>query len=259
MAISCEQQIRSFPMVAAREVFGDVLKAWFARNQWPQSISETWAKSVGSPGPWASQISPAINCKLDPKVTFFIALGNFNQAVAERNVLSVTNERVRNLLLKGQPLCHNDGVPYGAEDFFKLFTGLLEPPEELAKSENRWVTAPCAVGPDKLDEVTVACRDAFADVGGTLMLSPADMWIKIRPFMSELFNPEQLGHVQRVLAGYETLRPDIPASVAQAGFSRCALVIALEGLAPEIAKNSPAVARLDLMTSKTLIDLASQS
>ena len=39
----------------------------------------------------------------------------------------------------------------------------------------------------------------------------------------------------RECLGYEALSPDIPASVAQAGFSRCALVIALEGLAPEIA------------------------
>ena len=119
-------------MDPAREAFGNALKTWFARNGWPQSITETWAKSCGSPGPWASQISPAINYKLDPKAAFFVALGNFNQAVAERNVLSVTNERVRTLLLQGQPLCHDDGVPYGAEDFFKLFTGLIEPPEEIA-------------------------------------------------------------------------------------------------------------------------------
>ena len=157
MAISGEP-IRSFPMVAAREVFGDALKAWFARNSWPQSITETWAKSCGSPGPWASQISPAINYKLDPKAAFFVALGNFNAAVAERNVLSVTNERVRTLLLKGQPLCHDDGVPYGAEDFFKLFTGLIEPPEEL--------TAPDPE-PEPLSEVE-ALRKEMAELKAML-------------------------------------------------------------------------------------------
>ena len=120
-------------MENAREAFGDVLKAWFARNNWPQSITETWAKSCGSPGPWASQISPAINYKLDPKAAFFVALGNFNMAVAERDVLSVTNERVRNLLQKGEPLCHDDGVPYGPDDFFKLFVGMIKPPPEFLK------------------------------------------------------------------------------------------------------------------------------
>ena len=243
-------------MDSAREAFGDALKTWFARNSWPQSITETWAKSCGSPGPWASQISPAINYKLDPKAAFFVALGNFNQAVAERNVLSVTNERVRTLLLKGQPLCHDDGVPYGAEDFFKLFTGLMEPPEELTKADEPLTAQPCPLGPDRMDEVTAACREAFADVGAQLMLAPADLWIKIRPFMAEIFDIEQLSHVQKMLAGYETLRPDIPGSVHQAGLSRCCLVIALEGLAPEVAKNSPAVTRLDLMTSKNLADLA---
>ena len=120
-------------MENAREAFGDVLKAWFARNNWPQSITETWAKSCGIPGPWASQISPAINYKLDPKAAFFVALGNFNMAVAERDVLSVTNERVRNLLQKGEPLCHDDGVPYGPDDFFKLFVGMIKPPPEFLK------------------------------------------------------------------------------------------------------------------------------
>lgn len=246
-------------MDPAREAFGDALKVWFARNGWPQSITETWAKSCGSPGPWASQISPAINYKLDPKAAFFVALGNFNAAVAERNVLSVTNERVRALLLKGQPLCHDDGVPYGAEDFFKLFTGLLEPPEELAKPEQALVPMPCSVGPERMDEVTAAARDAFADVGAQLMISPADLWGKIKPFMTELFDDEQVLHLQKVLAGYETLRPEIPGSIHQAGMSRCVLVMALEGLAPEVAKNSAALTRLDLMTSKGLQDLASQS
>ena len=246
-------------MDSAREAFGDALRTWFARNSWPQSITETWAKSCGSPGPWASQISPAINYKLDPKAAFFVALGNFNAAVAERNVLSVTNERVRTLLLKGQPLCHDDGVPYGAEDFFKLFTGLLEPPEELAKADEPLTAQPCPLGPERMDEVTVACREAFADVGAQLMISPADMWIKLRPFLGELFDPDQLSHIQKVLAGYEALGPETPGAVHRAGLSRCALVMALEGLAPEIAKNSPAVTRLDLMTTKALADLASQS
>ena len=142
----------------AREAFGNALKAWFARNSWPQSITETWAKSCGSPGPWASQISPAINYKLDPKAAFFVALGNFNAAVAERNVLSVTNERVRTLLLKGQPLCHDDGVPYGPEDFFKLFTGLIEPPEEIAAPDP---------GPEPLSEVE-ALRKEMAELKAML-------------------------------------------------------------------------------------------
>ena len=125
--------LNGFPQLMdhAREAFGDTLKTWFSRNNWPQSITETWAKSCGSPGPWASQISPAINYKLDPKAAFFVALGNFNMAVAERDVLSVTNERVRQLLLKGEPLCHGNGVPFGPDDFFKLFVGMIEPPAEF--------------------------------------------------------------------------------------------------------------------------------
>ena len=245
-------KMTSSPMVAARELFGTILRHWFARNSWPQSITEAWAKSCGSPGPWASQISPAINGKLDPKVTFFIALGNFNQSVAERNVLGVTNERVRNLLLKGQPLCHDNGVPFGAEDFFKLFTGLLEPPQEFLAPPK---AVPCDRDAEEMVVVTQACRDAFADVGGALMLNPAEMWKLVKPRMAEYLNDDQLAHCQRVLSGYEDLSPEIPASVKSQGVQRCMLVIALEHVAPEAAKASTHVARLDLLTSKLLAEL----
>ena len=55
-------------------------------------------------------------------------------AVAERNVLSVSNERVRQLLLKGEPLCHDDGVPFGPDDIFKLFVGMIQPPAEFLQT-----------------------------------------------------------------------------------------------------------------------------
>ena len=72
--------------------------------------------------------------------------------------MSVTNERVRTLLLKGQPLCHDDGVPYGAEDFFKLFTGLIEPPEEIAAPDPE---------PEPLSEVE-ALRKEMAELKAML-------------------------------------------------------------------------------------------
>ena len=246
-------------MDPAREAFGDVLKTWFARNGWPQSITETWAKSCGSPGPWASQISPAINYKLDPKAAFFVALGNFNMAVAERKVLSVTNERVRNLLLKGEPLCHDDGVPYGPDDFFKLFVGMLEPPAEALPEQpgECWSCMEGMPQPDqaeRLELITRLCREAFADIGGRLMVPPAELWQKVRPMMAEYLTDEQLIHCQRMLAGYEQLRADIPGAVKHHGLSRCMLCIALEQIAPNDCTASQPFKSLDAVTAASIND-----
>ena len=238
---------------AEREVFGDVLKAWFARNSWPQSITEAWAKSCGSPGPWASQISPAINYKLDPKAAFFVALGNFNMAVAERNVLSVSNQRVRNLLLKGEPLCHDDGVPFGPDDFFKLFVGMIDPPADAlpaSDSANCWSCTPD--GGERLELITRQAREAFADVGGRLMVPPAELWQKVRPLLSEFLSDEQLSHFQKMLSGYETLRADIPGAHHDHGIGRCMLCTALERVAPQEAKASLEFQRLDAETQAAI-------
>ena len=227
-----------------------MLRRWFAQNSWPQSITETWAKSCGSPGPWASQISPALHANLDPKSIFFISLGNFNYAVAERNVLSVTNERVRNLLLKGEPLCHDDGVPFDGADFFKLFNGFMDAPTNMlaepSDSANCWSCTPD--GGERLELITRQAREAFADVGGRLMIPPAELWQKVRPLLSEFLSDEQLSHFQKVLSGYETLRADIPGAHHDHGIGRCMLCTALERVAPQEAKASPEFQRLDAET-----------
>ena len=234
----------------SREIFAAVLRRWFAQNSWPQSITETWAKSCGSPGPWASQISPALHANLDPKSIFFISLGNFNYAVAERNVLSVTNERVRNLLLKGEPLCHDDGVPFDGADFFKLFNGFMDAPTNMlaepSDSANCWSCTPD--GGERLELITRQAREAFADVGGRLMIPPAELWQKVRPLLSEFLSDEQLSHFQKMLSGYETLRADIPGAHHDHGIGRCMLCTALERVAPQEAKASPEFQRLDAET-----------
>ena len=237
----------------SREIFAAVLRRWFAQNSWPQSITESWAKSCGSPGPWASQISPALHANLDPKSIFFISLGNFNFAVAERNVLSVTNERVRNLLLKGEPLCHDDGVPFDGADFFRLFNGFMDAPTNMLPPPEEHPSAwSCTQDEKELEVVTMHCRQAFAEIGGALMISPIELWAKVKPRMGEYLSDEQLGHCQRMLAGYETLRPDIPGAVKQLGMSRCMLCVALEQAAPEACSSSSAFQACDSYTQKVI-------
>ena len=170
----------------SREIFAAVLRRWFAQNSWPQSITESWAKSAAAQGHGPSQISPALHANLDPKSIFFISLGNFNNAVAERNVLSVTNERVRNLLLKGEPLCHADGVPFDGADFFRLFNGfmdaptnMLPPPEGYAEEHpSAWS---CTQDEKELQVVSLHCRRSLCwQIGGALMITPIELWAMLR-------------------------------------------------------------------------------
>ena len=110
--------------------FGPALKRWFASNNWPQSITQDWANAAQSPnGPWASQISKAMNGKAEPKPEFFMALAAFNEAVCERKVQGFTDRRLVDRMISGEPICHENGVPYDAPAFFSLYVGLIEPPE----------------------------------------------------------------------------------------------------------------------------------
>lgn len=123
-------------MTPAAEEFSRLLKHWFRQNGWPQSITEAWARSTGCEiGPWASQISKAMSCQLDPKTNFFLALGRFNAAVEENAFAGVTDLKARKRLKDSQPLRADDGKLYTAADFFAVFAGLLEIPERYQKQE----------------------------------------------------------------------------------------------------------------------------
>ena len=54
-------------------VFGSVIKAWFAKNEWPQIVAEQWPALKAPDRPWASQMSNCMQGKLTPKPSFFVA------------------------------------------------------------------------------------------------------------------------------------------------------------------------------------------
>lgn len=123
-------------MTPAAEEFSRLLKHWFRQNGWPQSITEAWARGTGCEiGPWASQISKAMSCQLDPKTNFFLALGRFNAAVEENAFAGVTDLKARKRLKDSQPLCRDDGRLYTAADFFAVFAGLLEIPARYQQEQ----------------------------------------------------------------------------------------------------------------------------
>lgn len=138
------------PDLDPRKAFGAAIARWLANNSWPQRIAEDWCKAAGNdvPGPWASQMSQVIHCRLDPRTVFFEALGKFNKAVHARDFSNVEHdERLWNKLRhiereeieKGrivatQAFCLNNNVPCTATDFFSMFVGELEIPEAMRAS-----------------------------------------------------------------------------------------------------------------------------
>ena len=57
----------------------------------------------------------------------------FNEAVAERDFVGVTDRRLMDRLKAGQPICHEDGVPWTAMDFFGCYIGAVKPPKSLVE------------------------------------------------------------------------------------------------------------------------------
>ena len=121
----------------ARKVFAQAVLKWFAINDWPQRITEQWAKLADVPGPWASQISMCVNVRLEPRPQFFISLAAFNLAVGTRDLQCCREDaQVYNRLINAQPFLMPNGIPANETDFFGMFIGKMPIPTEYAASSS---------------------------------------------------------------------------------------------------------------------------
>ena len=177
--------------------FGEVLRAWFSRNEWPQMVAEQVARAKGSKiGPWASQMSNAMQGKLEPKPPFFVALGWFNQVVMERDFVGITDRRLIDRLLNGQPLTHDDGQPFTAVDFFALYIGDLASPTEIEAPKPQELTQ------EIVDAWVSGLRDCFRDVVLASMQPPATVWREIAEgLVSKGLSKEDIEWTQELVIG----------------------------------------------------------
>ena len=179
-------------------LLGPVIKAWFKANEWPQSVSEGLARAKGwTAGPWASQISICMAGRLTPKPNFFLSLGMFNQAVAERDFLGVTDRRLMDRLKAGQPICHENGVPWDAMDFFGCYIGAVEPPKSLTEPKNE-ITA------EDAEELTRVLREGFREVVLQAMNpgGPQAVWKEIaKRAVAAGLAPEDADTTQEIVSG----------------------------------------------------------
>ena len=181
--------------------FGEVLRAWFARNEWPQMVAEQVARAKGSKiGPWASQMSNAMQGKLEPKPPFFVALGWFNQVVMERDFVGITDRRLIDRLLQGQPLTHDDGQPFTAVDFFALYIGdLAEPTAEAPKPEEVELTQ------ENVDHFWSEMKAIYRELVVEMMIGPPAVWAEVTKLLLEKgVSPDEIDWAREVFAGVRT-------------------------------------------------------
>ena len=172
---------------------GHAVKAWFKQNGWPQSVPEGWAKAAESEiGPWASQISHLMNGVLQPKPPFFVALGEFNTAVATRDLAAVKERRLLDRLKKGEPMCHDNGEPFDAADFFRLYVGHLAVPDRYALRVELTDTEAAKLCADLMSEFQ---RLAIKEMNTTRQL-----WDSLQDYLTE-WNPKSIKEFQEVLVG----------------------------------------------------------
>lgn len=212
-------------LINAQETFGKTLGRWFALNAWPQSVTEGWAKAVGSEnGPWSSQISPAMRNKILPKPHFFYALGEFNRFVHEKKDLNKITDRVlRDRLTHGEALCHPDGTPFDSTDFYGLFVGAVQPPE-IAEPPPQITDESCKL-------CGKVCIDAFRDFAMAQMMPPAEAWAVVSKTMTDAnTDAEDIEHIKKVISGWEPLTADYVKHLHKRYDGRCPFMEALDQL-----------------------------
>jgi len=216
-----------------RVAFGSVLAAWFKKNEWPQSITESVAKALGWPnGPWASQMSTAINGKIDPKPNFFVAMGLFNQMVAERDLKGIKDRRTIDRLKEAYPLTHDNGVPYDGADFFRLFTGLIEPPEEFNRT-----TAAVTFTEEGAVKYSALLAKTFKAIQRDQMMSPKEAWTSLAASDALGNMPgEAMLILQDALREADTIPPEMMAKVYAAHDNVCPCIPAMAELAGDDSK-----------------------
>ena len=180
----------------AREALGRAIKRWFHSNSWSQQTGHDWAKQTESEGgPWNSQLSLLMNARLEPKPTFFVALGRFNTAVAAQDFKGVTNRALLDKLKSASPMLDDNGKVIDACGFFAMYVGLAPIPAAYAVAKRVYTE-------EDVPGINEMCRTAFRKIAEDQLLSPKEAWDKLKPLCTGM-KAEQIDKFRSVLSGWE--------------------------------------------------------
>ena len=165
-------------------------------------VAEQVARAKGSKiGPWASQMSNAMQGKLEPKPPFFVALGWFNQVITERDFVGITDRRLIDRLLNGQPLTHDDGQPWTAVDFFALYVGDIPAPG----TDNEVEPKKIELTQESVDHFWAEMKAVYRELVIEMMVGPPAVWAEVTKSLAEKgVAPDEIDWAREVFAGVRT-------------------------------------------------------
>jgi hypothetical protein len=128
-------QVRERQQEAA-VAFGLMFRRWRTANGWTQYTAGRWAEEAGFlPVCSHGGTSELENGKLQhPRATFFEGLGEINVRMATEDYSGVKTRKTLDEIKQSRAILDPDGRPWGPAQFWSCFTGLLAPPEWLARN-----------------------------------------------------------------------------------------------------------------------------
>lgn len=180
----------------AMEKNAKAMKVWFAQNHWPQKITDDWAKQGSSKrGPWASQVCELMKGVFFPRPAFFVAMAEFNAAVANQKFPAVKERKILDRLKGAEAMRHNDGTVFNAADFFSMFVGHLEVPEKYQ--------TPIPVTDQVAAQQSSSCVSLFDKYILEEMRTRKEAWGDLTKLLPG-WKPQQIKQLQKVLIGEHT-------------------------------------------------------
>lgn len=189
----------------ARIRFGQMLKAWMHSGGWSTKTPMEWAKAAGLPQISNNTVS-FIWAGAQPKTSpsFFTNLGYLNYRLAAKNYGPVQDRKLRDRVAALPPLCHSNGTPWGAVDFFACYIGQLSPPPEFdwkPPEKTRLLSEQVA------QRISSQKHKLFEDHTAATGLSKAEAWSQLKALCSGL-TADQLDALQQVLSGWRSWTPE---------------------------------------------------
>ena len=186
-------------LAESRNAAGKGLKRYRERNGLSQQVMHNMAQALKIPL-HNSQIAHYENGVLDPKAAFYVALGVFNQCIADKKIPPTQegfSKSDRDRLKAAEPYLDSEGNIADAVCFFAQFIG-AEPVNEL-------YGAPKELTEEMVKQYTKQLEKQFKDYYRDQMISPKDAWLLFKEQKAvEKVNKKDLEVVQDIFLGADT-------------------------------------------------------
>jgi hypothetical protein len=118
--------------------FGDMLLLWRQGNGWSGQTLEDWAKACPDilPLKILNSVVTGLELKRNKRTAphTFQALGLANEMLAQDFRGTIRDRTLHDRIYNATPICHENGKPWTAVDFFAAFVGELEIPARYKPS-----------------------------------------------------------------------------------------------------------------------------